>query len=149
MERGRAVIGIIFISLGVFVSHQASQLSLGRPSHPGPGFVAFGLGSILVLLSILYLIQFGRRKSKDLPHPSGSKRRRILLAIGILCLYAAALNRLGYLVSTFLLFGIWLGFIEEKKWYLTLSIAFSALIVVYYFNHIFSLQLPKGLLKGF
>jgi len=147
--KGPLVIGALLLALGIFVDHQAIQLSLGQPSRPGPGFVAFGLGSILILLSALYLIQFSRMKSEARLGRSGVGRHRTLLAVGLLCLYAAVLNWLGYLISTFLLFGIWLGFVERKKWYLTLSIAFLALVVVYYFNYLFSVQLPKGLLKGF
>jgi putative tricarboxylic transport membrane protein len=147
--KARVGIGTIFLALGIFVGHQAIQLSLGRPSRPGPGFVAFGLGLILTLLSSLYLMQVSRRKSEDQPRPSRGGRSRTLLAVGLLCLYAAVLNSLGYLISTFLLFGIWLGFIEQKKWYLTLPIAFLALVAVYFFNYLFSVQLPKGSLKVF
>lgn len=147
--KARVGIGTIFLALGIFVGHQAIQLSLGRPSRPGPGFVAFGLGLILTLLSSLYLMQVSRRKSEDQPRPSRGGRNRTLLAVGLLCLYAAVLNSLGYLISTFLLFGIWLGFIEQKKWYLTLPIAFLALVAVYFFNYLFSVQLPKGSLKVF
>jgi len=59
------------------------------------------------------------------------------------------LNWLGYLISTFLLFLMWLAIIERKKWYLSLCLSFLALVVVYYFNLLFSIQLPKGLIKGF
>lgn len=149
MVKGPVAIGMILLGLGIFVCHQALQLSLGRPSHPGPGFVAFGLGSILILLSTLYLIQFTRIKSGDRPRPSRGGGYRTMLAVGLLCLYAAVLNWLGYLISTFLFFVIWLRFVEQKKLYFTLPIAFLALVVVFYFNYLFSVQLPKGLLKGF
>ncbi len=147
--KARVGIGTIFLALGIFVSHQAIQLSLGRPSRPGPGFVAFGLGLILTVLSFLYLMQVSRTKSEDQPRPSRVGRNRTLMAVGLLCLCAALLNPLGYLICTFLLFGIWLGLIEQKKWYLTLPIAFLALVAVYFFNYLFSVQLPKGFLKVF
>jgi hypothetical protein len=147
--KARVVTGTILLALGIFVCHQAIQLSLGRPSRPGPGFVAFGLGLILTLLSSLYLMQVSCMKSQDQPRPSRGGGSRALLAVGLLCLYAAVLNSWGYLISTFLLFGVWLGCIERKKWYLTLPIAFLALAAVYFFNYLFSVQLPKGSLKVF
>jgi len=147
--KARVGIGTIFLALGIFVCHQAIQLSLGRPSRPGPGFVAFGLGLILTVLSFLYLMQVSRTKSEDQSRSSRGGGNRTLMAVGLLCLYAAVLNSLGYLISTFLLFGIWLGLIEQKKWYLTLPIAFLALVAVYFFNYLFSVQLPKGFLKVF
>jgi len=111
--------------------------------------VAFGLGLILTVLSFLYLMQVSRTKSEDQSRSSRGGGNRTLMAVGLLCLYAAVLNSLGYLISTFLLFGIWLGLIEQKKWYLTLPIAFLALVAVYFFNYLFSVQLPKGFLKVF
>ena len=74
---------------------------------------------------------------------------RTFLAIGILCFCIGLLNWLGYLISTFLLFLMWLAIIERKKWYVSLSFSLLALVVVYYFNFLFSVQLPRGLLKGF
>ena len=149
MLKGPILAGVIFLALGMFICHQALQLSLGQASRPGPGFVPFGLGSILVLLSLLYIFhslrtQSGRGESK--PHRG---RTRTFLAIGILCFCIGLLNWLGYLISTFLLFLMWLAIIERKKWYVSLSVSLLALVVVYYFNLLFSVQLPRGLLKGF
>jgi len=148
MSKGPVITGMIFLGMGAFVCHQALQLSLGRPSHPGPGFVAFGLGSILLFLSVLYLRQSIRQRSRG-QIPSEGLPLRTLLAAALLCSFAATLHCLGYLVSTFFLFLVWLTLIERKKWYLSLPISFLAVIFIYYFNLLFSIQLPKGILKGF
>lgn len=148
MGKGPIILGVIFLGMGGFVCHQALQLSLGRPSRPGPGFVAFGLGSLLLLLSVFYLRQSIRERSED-QTSSGGQRRRTLYAAALLCFFAAVLNWLGYLVSTFLLFGVWLTLIERKKWYVSLPISLLAVIFVYFFNLLFSIQLPKGILKAF
>ena len=149
MLKGPILAGIILLALGIFVCHQAVQLSLGQASRPGSGFVPFGLGSILILLSLLYIFHFLRtQKGREEP-----KIQRVFyrtfLAIGILCFCTGLLNWLGYLISTFLLFLMWLAIIERKKWYVSLPLSFLALVVVYYFNLLFSIQLPRGLIKGF
>jgi len=149
MLRGPILAGVILLALGIFVCHQAMQLSLGQASRPGPGFVPFGLGVILILLSVLYILHFLRNHKgrRELKVRQGLKRT--FLAIGILCFCVGLLNWLGYLISTFLLFLMWLAVIESKKWYVSLSLSLLALAVVYYFNFLFSIQLPKGLIKGF
>lgn len=149
MRKGPILAGVILLALGIFVCHQAVQLSLGQTSRPGPGFVPFGLGSILILLSLLYIFYF-LRTQKEREESKGHRRiYRTFLAIVILCLCIGLLNWLGYLITTFLLFLMWLAIIERKKWYVFLSLSLLALVVVYYFNLLFSVQLPRGLIKGF
>ena len=148
MQKDQILAGVIFLALGIFVCHQAGQLSLGQASRPGPGFVPFGLGSILILLSLFYIVPFlWTQREKE--EPKGHRSLyRTFLAVGILCFCIGLLNWLGYLLSTFLLFLLWLSIVERKKWYVSLSLSFLALVVVYYFNLLFSIQLPNGLIKG-
>lgn len=149
MLKGPIFAGIILLALGIFVCHQAVQLSLGQARRPGPGFAPFGLGSILILLSFLYIFHFLRTQRGRGESKVHRGLYRTFLAIGILCFCIGLLNWLGYLISTFLLFLMWLVIIERKKWYVSLSLSLLALVVVYYFNLLFSVQLPKGLIKGF
>jgi len=148
MNAGSILAGIIFLALGIFVCQQAIQLSLGQASRPGPGFVPFGLGSVLILLSLLYLVPgFRAFKQEEDLHPSPGLIRT-LLAIGILCLFSAILSWLGYLVSTLLLFLLWLMLVERKKWPMAVGLAGLALVFVYFFNLLFSIQLPRGIIRG-
>ncbi len=143
---GPTLMGIFLWGLGTFVCIEALDLSLGLASRPGPGFVSFGLGLILVVLSSAYLIQV-RLRSRERVSFAGQKKS-LFLAVAALCLYAAALNRLGYLITTFLLFVFWLALIERKKWSVVLPLACVAVAGVYFFNILFSVQLPRGLLAG-
>jgi putative tricarboxylic transport membrane protein len=149
MSKGPILAGVILLALGIFVCHQAAQLSLGKASRPGPGFVPFGLGFTLILLSLLYMIHFLRTQAQRGEPQVYRGLPRTFLAIGILCLCIGLLSWLGYLISTFLLFLMWLAIIERRKWYLSLGLSFLALVVVYYFNLLFLIQLPEGLIKGF
>jgi hypothetical protein len=148
MKKGPVLAGILFLALGIFVCHQATQLSLGQASRPGPGFVPFGLGSILILLSLLYLIPSLRAVGREEKSRGPSGFHRTLLAVGILCFFNIVLNGLGYLISTFILFLLWLMLVERKEWPISLGLACLALVLVYYFNLLFSVQLPKGFIQG-
>jgi hypothetical protein len=148
MKAGSILAGIIFLALGTFICQQAIQLGLGKASRPGPGFVPFGLGSILILLSLLYLVPAFRafKQKKDLRPSPGPVRT--ILAIGVLCFFSAILSWLGYLVSTLLLFLLWLMLMERKKWPMAVGLAGLALVFVYFFNLLFSIQLPRGIIRG-
>jgi hypothetical protein len=70
------------------------------------------------------------------------------MAVGVLCFYALAMNWIGYILTTFIAFVLWLALIERKSWFQTASLASLASVSVYAFNVLFSIQLPAGLLKG-
>ena len=139
--------GLTLLALGVFVCYQGIDLTLGTPIRPGPGFVPFGLGFILILLAASYLRQNSSKKEKGI-FPGGDYRRTAM-AMGILCFYALIVNWVGYILTTFLSFIFWLALIERKAWLQTASLACLAVVAVYAFNVLFSIQLPTGLLKGF
>jgi hypothetical protein len=149
MRKGQVYAGVILLALGIFVCHQAVQLNLGQASRPGPGFVPFGLGSLLILLSIFYLVPIFRSLKREGKPPPSDRLIRTVLAVGILCFFSGVLNWLGYLISTLLLFLLWLILIERKQWPVTVGLAGLALLFVYFFNLLFSVQLPRGIVRIF
>jgi hypothetical protein len=148
MRKGQVSAGVILLALGIFVCEQAIQLNLGQASRPGPGFVPFGLGSILILLSLLYLVPILRTFKREGKPLASDGLIRTVPAVGILCLFSAVLSMLGYLLSTLLLFLLWLMLIERKKWPVAVGLAGLALVFVYFFNLLFSVQLPRGIIRG-
>jgi hypothetical protein len=145
---GSKIMGVTLLALGIFVGYQGIDLTLGTPSRPGPGFVPFGLGFILISLAVVFLWQSSSRKEKGKPPSPGGNYRRTAMAVGVLCFYALIVNGVGYILTTFFLFIIWLALIERKGWLQTASLACLAVAAVYAFNVLFSVQLPSGLLKG-
>jgi hypothetical protein len=145
---GSKAMGAILLALGLFVCYQGIDLSIGTPSRPGPGFVPFGLGFILTTLAIVYLWQSSRGKEEKKISSFPISYQRTAMAIGTICLYALVLSWLGYILTTLLLFVIWLSLIERKNWIQTASLTCLAVVAVYFFNFLFSVQLPAGLLKG-
>lgn len=140
--------GILLLGVGIFVCYQGIDLTLGKPSLPGPGFVPFLLGAILTALAFFYLQQSLRKKEDGKKSSTPPVNTRLFLAIGIMALYALIVTSVGYILTTFLLFALWLSLIERKNWLQTVSLACAAVVVIYFFNTLFSVQLPTGLLKG-
>jgi hypothetical protein len=48
--------GIFFTLFGLFVAWQSLHYPLGRPSQMGPGFFPLGLGSLLVIVGLIVII---------------------------------------------------------------------------------------------
>ncbi len=138
--------GISLVLLGGFVCYHGIDLTLGMPNRPGPGFVPFGLGLILITLAAIYLWQ--NRSNKVERSSPGINYRRTALALAVLCFYALVVNWAGYILTTFFAFILWLSLIERKAWLQTASLACLAAVAVYAFNVLFSIQLPAGILKG-
>ena len=143
---GSKIMGVILLLMGVYISYQGIELTLGVPSRPGPGFVPFGLGVFLAILAAFYLWQSRSRTEKE--KISGENYRRTALALGVLCFYALLLDWAGYILTTFFAFLLWISLIERKSWLQTASLSCLAAVAVYAFNVLFSIQLPTGLLKG-
>lgn len=144
--QGSKIMGGVLLMVGLFVCYQGLDLTLGTPNRPGPGFVPFGLGLLLLILAGVYLWQ--NRGRKEERKSAGGNYGRTALAVGILCFYAIAVSRAGYILTTFFSFILWLSLIERKGWVQTASLACLAAIGIYAFNVLFSIQLPAGLLKG-
>ncbi len=102
---GIVALFILICGLGYFLA--ATQYSIGKLDSPGPGLMPRLLGIAFMLLSASLLVTnwFGRRSgSPSLPaHRKKSLELKTPLRVtGILIVYAAALQPLGFALSTFL-----------------------------------------------
>jgi putative tricarboxylic transport membrane protein len=139
-----ALIGILFC-IGGF------HYGIRRSGIPGPGFLPFVTGIILVALSLILLIsrfldRGGRAGPKEEPMPGGLALSRILIVLGALCLYVLILEPLGFMVTTFL-FMIVLLRLEPRKWMFILLVSIGATAFFFVlFKVLLRVPLPSGLL---
>ena len=139
-----ALIGILFC-IGGF------HYGIRRSGIPGPGFLPFVTGIILVALSLILLIsrfldRGGRAGPKEEPMPGGLALSRILIVLGALCLYVLILEPLGFMVTTFL-FMIVLLRLEPRKWMFILLVSIGATAFFFVlFKVLLRVPLPAGVL---
>ncbi len=136
-----------FFGLGLLICYGAIRLGLGGLNEPGPGFIFFWCGLILALLSIVAFVSL--RAAPD-EAEDGDRQDTIWSKIGLIiaCLlaYASVLERLGYVVSTFLLMVIILRIIESKRWYVVASFGLCAAVGSYLlFAVVLKGNLPAGI----
>lgn len=136
---------LIFLVIGagfMFESQKISETAYG--SNVGPDVLPFGLGLILVLLSIrLFYETFRYKKTEGQKKSLNYKGFLIILAAAVL--YCFFLEDIGYVIGTFIFLLIGFQTMERGKWLSSIVISGLFSFGVYY---LFVVVL-KGTLPGF
>jgi putative tricarboxylic transport membrane protein len=148
LKHGDRISATFFLALSLFVCGQAFRIGIGSLHQPGPGLLVFGAGAGVGLLALWLLIYsfVSKGDRSDLPgEESPLRKRRFLALCASLFIYALAVPRLGFLLSTFLFAVFIFRLIEPEPWWRTVLAA--ALITIG--NHLLfvawlGLSLPKG-----
>lgn len=152
MFRDRDVTSSMFwILIGILFCIGGLHYGIRRSGIPGPGFLPFATGLILVALSLILLLsRFLKRRDEagaiGEPMPRGEALRRILKALGALCLYVLILEPLGFLLTTFLFMILALR-LEPRRWTFILTLAIGATAFFFLlFKVLLRVPLPPGIL---
>ena len=153
--RTRDIVSSLFwIGFGAIFCVGAVQNGiLLSPGVPGPGCLAFIVGSILIVLSLLVLIpalfpgRGGVQKTQEESFfPQSESLRKLFLALLFLSLYAFGLERLGFLITTLLFLILVLRFIEPQKRITVLSFSLTTAFLVWALFAVLKVELPIGFL---
>jgi putative tricarboxylic transport membrane protein len=142
--------GLFLMIFSGVVMHEALDLEVGTPTNPGSGFMIFGTA---VVLGVLALLQF--LKSLLSPEQTGPIQEkihlwRIVAVIGANVLYIVLLERVGFLLCTFLLLCFLFQAYEKGKWTSAIGGAAATSFFTYViFSRLLQLNLPKGLIPFF
>jgi putative tricarboxylic transport membrane protein len=152
MFRDRDVTSSLFwILIGILFCLGGLHYGIRRSGIPGPGFLPFVTGLVLVALSLILLVsRLLQRKdtaaSTVEPMPGGQALQRILIVLGALCLYVLILEPMGFMVTT-LLFMMALLRLEPRKWMFILLVSISATAFFFVlFKVLLRVPLPAGVL---
>jgi putative tricarboxylic transport membrane protein len=137
---------LFWIALGILVCYEAIQLGLGSVTEPGSGFIFFWLGLILVILSLAALAESLRSPEEIVQETREMNWIKITLVLLSLLLYAFFLERLGFVLTTFLLLTFLLGWIERASWTRSLGVSTAAALGSFaIFELWLKIRLPKGI----
>ena len=151
-EKGSIQLGGIFwMALGAILSLSSIRLKLGTLHSPGAGFTPFLTGLLLALFGLMLTLESVKGtepRGEGLVvalRGFGRKRTCSLLAV---CLYAALLETLGFIITTFLLlFGLF-KIIEPRKWLAPLLVSVIAVILSYFIFEVWlRINFPKGIFR--
>ena len=124
---------IAFLLIGLLFVIESRSISVSAyGSSVGPNIFPMALGALLILLSIRLLFETTKYKSED-----GSKEplqyMKFIIIFVSAAVYAAVLEPLGYVISTFIFLIIAFQTMERGKWIQTIIIAAIFSFGVYYF----------------
>ena len=151
MRKHKDVIGGLFwLCAGLVLSLWATRYSIGSLTLPGPGSLPLVLGLILILLSIIVIargILSSRVTGGDSPSFLLTGWKKGVYTVVILLLGAFFFERLGYLLTFFLLIVFLMRGAGAQSWKRTVLVAIcSALGVYLVFVRLLEQPLPLGLL---
>lgn len=137
---------LFWTALGILACYGAIRLGVGTATEPGSGFIFFWSGLILVVLSLIALAESLREGDAEKPGTGALNWRKIVLVLLALLLYAFVLERLGFVLTTFLLLSFLLGLIEGTHWGKSFGVAGAAALASYaIFELWLKIRLPHGI----
>ena len=137
---------LFWIALGLLACYGATRLGLGSVTEPGPGFIFFWSGLVLVILALIVLADTVRSSENAAKGMGEMNWMKIALVLFSLLLYALFLERLGFVLTTFVLMSFLLGCIEGMSWLRSLGVAGAAALASFaIFELWLKIRLPKGL----
>ena len=133
---------LVWLGLAIFVAVPSYALKLGTLHQPGPGFFPFWGAIVLGTLSAVLLVSSRSRREAD--SASGARSWTPLIVAGGLLAYVLLLERLGFVVVTFL-FLLFLFRLVRKGWLVSGFVALAGTAACYaLFQLWLKSQLPRG-----
>jgi putative tricarboxylic transport membrane protein len=119
---------------------------LGRASEPGSGFIFFWSGLLMACLSLTVLIASLQGAVEERQRLFGTNWPKLFLLLVGLVLYGLLLERLGFIVTTFVLLIFLLRISAETRWPAILVVAGGAALSSFIlFDLWLKIRLPKGI----
>lgn len=154
LQKSDRVIGFIWLVVGISFCAGSIGLKLWDLQKPGPGFLPFLSGSLLILLGLILLFSPSTKESAAEKKEEGpavrtkENRRRLISSFSILLGYILLFEPLGFFFSTFLFFFFLFKLTEPKRWLIP-SMASGATVILSYlvFSVWLKVTLPPGILK--
>ena len=140
---------VILTLVGVVFCGYSFTLGLGTVHAPGPGFVPFLAGGLLIVLTIAALIETRpEMKVRKWSELFGGERWRAVVGIlGSLFLYALVMDILGFLLSTFLILTFLFKISEGQRWKVALGASILTMVLTYFlFEYFLQINFPRGFL---
>lgn len=148
MKRTYVIVNIFWLVLSTAVCVESWSLKVGGLHNPGPGFLPFYTAILLGLLALISLLETLKgAKGSASEIWGGIQFGKLSILLGSLFLYVFLLDRLGFLLGTFLLLLVLFRIVEPYGWK---TVLFSSLLTTagtyLFFVILLESRLPRGFL---
>lgn len=149
MRRILSYCNLFWILFSLITCVESYRLKLGTINTPGPGFFPFTAGFIMLILSLAALFQSIRKKNniEKMPRQEPFRWWNIVIILATVTAYAFSLEKIGFLINTFLFMCLLLKVVEPQTWKTAIiGGLITAIAANLIFNVIFQAQIPSGIL---
>ena len=148
MRKAYIVANLVWLVLAGAVCAESLRLKVGNFHAPGPAFLPFFAGALLGILSLISLAQTWREKETAEAGPwVGIPFLKLGLLLGVLFVYTALLEVLGFILGTFLLLLFLFRVVEPVGWKTVFVVTVLTMGGTYLlFGILIESSLPKGFL---
>ena len=149
MKRVLFYCNLFWILASLFICVESYRLKLGAINQPGSGLFPFSAGLAMLILSLAALFQSirGREREEKTVRQEPLRWWNIVIILMAITAYAFSLEKIGFLINTFLFICLLLKVVEPQSWKTAiiggLITSIAANLV---FNVIFRAQIPSGIL---
>lgn len=144
---GDLVASACLVALGAATCAGAWRLGLGDVHTPGPGFMPFAAAALLGSMALIQLVRLavGARGQEADRRPFAQSRWSIVaIVLGTLVGFGAAIDTLGFAISTFLMLFVLFGVVARKRWLIAFAAALLIAVVASVAFRALGLELPRG-----
>ena len=145
----RVYCSLFWLLFSVVTCLEAFRLKLGGLHEPASGFFPFAIGLLTGVLALIALFQsIKEKKERAVPQSRESFRWwNIVVILGVLMAYTLSLEKIGFLINTFLFMVLLLKVVEPQTWKRAiLGGLITAIACDLAFNAILGAQIPSGML---
>jgi hypothetical protein len=134
--------GLFFFGLSLLCLWESRRVETGTFMEPGSGFLSFGVGIALLVLSIVLIRRGWGIREKQKPHSP-----RALLALASLFVYSLVLDGLGFVIATFFLVAILFQLGQSRRWWWLIGTSATVTFLAYLvFATFLGVYFPRGFL---
>ncbi len=148
-QRVDQIFALLWVIVGVVVFIQSRDLQYLAEYGPGPGFLPFWAGAVLIMLGFALLAQvtFSRKEKEALSPPSKHAAWQMFLVMLGFFAFVFFAEKIGFLLGIGLLFLFLLVVVERKGWKASLAIAIINTVIFWVIFEVgLHLRLPVGFL---
>jgi putative tricarboxylic transport membrane protein len=141
--------GFFWFFFSFVTCFESFRLKLGDIHQPGPGFFPFWTGLFMGIFSLLVIYQAirGREERGEKAQAEQTRGWNIILILGALTAYVISLEKVGFLINTFLFISLMLKAVYPQSWRTTiLGALVTAMVAHFVFNILLKAQIPSGIL---
>jgi hypothetical protein len=150
MKYPNLISGLFWLALGLLLSIWSLSYPIGGVSQPGPGFSPLASGILLILFSLVLLARARKPSPTEKEGPSTYSPggwKKVVYIVLILLLTTFLFEKMGYLLTIFLLVFLSLSAGDFKSWKKIFLITLFTLLGFYVlFVRLLEQPFPRGLL---